>query len=134
MAIARLGLVYFTLVFAVGFALGVVRTLWLAPSVGAEQAEIIEIPLMMVVCWWVARYAIRGTSLGSGARFAAGALALACLLTFEFTVVLALRDETLASWAASRASLAGALWAASMVLFALLPGLLAPREPGTGPR
>ena len=138
MSVVRLGLRYFAWVFAAGFLLGVLRTVWLAPLLGVERAEIVELPLMVGICWWVARELFGG---GGNVpmpdrreRFAAGAFALLCLLAVELSVVLALRGETLGAWAASRKSLAGALWVLSMLLFALLPGLVAVREAGAPPR
>lgn len=130
----RLGLSYFVVVFAFGFLLGVLRTLLLEPRLGADVAELLELPVMAAISWQVARWLVARSRLARVARFAAGAIALACLLACEFTVVLALQERSLAQWAASRASLAGAAWALAMVLFALFPGLVTPREPGAPAR
>ena len=129
MATLRLGLLYFAVVFAFGFLLGVLRTLLLEPRLGAAAAELLELPVMTAISWQVARRLAARGRLERGARLLAGAIALGCLLAVELTVVLALQERSLAQWAASRASVAGAAWAASMVLFALFPGLVAPREP-----
>lgn len=134
MAALRLGLLYFAIVFAFGFLLGTARMIFLEPRLGADGAELLEIPIMTAICWFVARRLVARSALARPLRFAAGAIALACLLAFEFTVVLALQGRTLEVWAASRASLAGAAWALSMVLFGSFPGLLAPREPGAPSR
>lgn len=134
MAALRFGLAYFAVVFVFGFLLGIVRTLLLEPRLGADEAELLEIPIMIAVCWYVARRLVARSTLARRSRFLAGAIALICLLSFEFTVVLALQGRTLEAWLASRASLAGAAWALSMVLFASFPGLLAPREPGAPSR
>ena len=45
------GAVYFLMVFAVGFVLGVARTLWLVPRVGIRWAELLEMPVMLVVIY-----------------------------------------------------------------------------------
>ena len=46
------GLRYFAGVFAVAFALGMVRTLWLVPRVGAIIAVAMEIPIILTFSWW----------------------------------------------------------------------------------
>jgi len=133
-AALRFGLAYFALVFACGFVLGVLRTLLLEPRLGPDTAELLELPVMVALCWFVARRLVARSALARRERIVAGAVALGCLLALEFTVVLALQGRTLEAWAASRASPAGAAWALSMVLFALFPGLLSPREPEASPR
>jgi hypothetical protein len=42
-----LGLRYFTGVFAVGFLLGTIRKLWLAPAIGDLAAVGVELPVMI---------------------------------------------------------------------------------------
>ena len=50
--------VYFALVFAVGFVLGTIRTLWVVPRVGARKAELMEMPIMLVVIIMAARWTV----------------------------------------------------------------------------
>lgn len=47
------GVIYGSGMFAVGFLLGVGRILWLEPKVGEVQAVLIEIPLMLLFCWYL---------------------------------------------------------------------------------
>ena len=49
-SVLRAGVVYFAVVFATGFALGTVRTLWLAPALGERRAELLETPFMLAAC------------------------------------------------------------------------------------
>ena len=49
------GIVYGTGMFAVGFALGVIRILWLVPLVGEVDAVLIELPIMVLFCWYLSK-------------------------------------------------------------------------------
>jgi len=120
------GITYFALVFAAGFALGVVRVGWLVARIGERNAELLEMPLMLVVVFLAARWVVRRFRLpqAAGPRLGAGILALALLLACELTVVLTLRGLTLGEYLASRDPLAGSVYAVSLLLFALMPALL----------
>lgn len=128
------GLAYFALVFAAGFALGVVRIGWLVERIGERSAELLEMPLMLAVVFLAARWVVKRFSLPPtvGPRLGVGFLALALLLACELTVVLALRGLTFGEYLASRDPLAGAAYAVSLLLFALMPALLllGSRRPG----
>jgi len=43
---------YVARVFGAGFVLGIVRELWVRPRVGVRAAELLELPLMLVVWSW----------------------------------------------------------------------------------
>ena len=62
------------------------------------------------------------------ACLAIGALALAFMLVVEFTVVLGLRGLTLAQYLESRDPVAGAAYVLSLLVFMLMPSLLARRR------
>ena len=114
----RAALLYWALVFAVGFVLGAVRTLWLAPQVGALAAVAIELPLMLAASWLVARRLIRLLGLTTPAEaLIMGFAALALLLGSEA----ALAGQGPGQWAAGLATPPGALGLAGQVLFALIP-------------
>jgi hypothetical protein len=55
MQVPKAGAAYFALVFAVGFVLGTIRTLWLVPRVGTRTAELMEMPLMLAATILAAR-------------------------------------------------------------------------------
>jgi hypothetical protein len=46
MQILKAGFLYFVLVFGVGFVLGTIRTLWVAPRLGVRLAELAELGLV----------------------------------------------------------------------------------------
>ena len=58
-ATLQLAVSYFGIVFAAGFVLGVIRTLWLVPELGERNAELIELPLMFGIYTAVAFYLVR---------------------------------------------------------------------------
>ncbi len=116
-------LVYFALVFGAGFVLGTVRVLWLVPQFGARAAELTESPVMLLVVFFAARWIVNRFAVppAAPARVGVGLIALACLLIFEFTVVLWLQGITIRESLANRDPVSGAVYAASLVLFALMP-------------
>lgn len=122
----RAGFTYFILVFAAGFALGVLRVGWAVERLGERTAELIEAPMMLLVVFLAARWVVARFRLPAAVapRLGVGVLALALLLACELTVVLALRGMSLEEYLASRDPLAGAVYAVSLLLFALMPALL----------
>ena len=49
------GILCFAIVFSFAFALGVVRTVVVAPRLGATAAVLIEVPIVVLASWGVAR-------------------------------------------------------------------------------
>jgi len=133
MRVTRLAAYYFAIVFAVGFALGTVRVLWLVPALGERWAELSEMPLMWLASYLATRFLMvrpQGISSGKDA-FWTGALALGVLLAVEFTVVLGLRGLTLSDYLGSRDIVSGTAYVVSLVAYALMP-LLVWRLHGVG--
>lgn len=91
--ILKAGALYFALVFGAGFVLGIVRTLWVVPRVGARMAELMEAPIMLVVTVLAARWIALRLALPSllSARLGMGAITFALLLSAKFGLVLWLR-------------------------------------------
>jgi hypothetical protein len=121
----RAGLVYFTLVFAAGFLLGTLRVLLLVPALGVRSAELLEMPLMLAVIYFAARFVVRHHPfLGTGGQIGTGLVALALLLLAEFTFVLGLRGLSLAEYLESRDPVAFAAYVLSLLLYGAMPRLL----------
>lgn len=122
---------YFALVFGAGFLLAMIRIPWLAPQFGVRVAELVEMPLMWAVIFFAARWIVRRPAEppSPAARLGVGLLALALLLLAEFTMVLWLQGQTISQALANRDPVAGAVYALSLVLFAIMP-LLVARKPG----
>ncbi|WP_372590987.1 hypothetical protein [Guyparkeria sp.] len=127
MRVLKAGTAYFLWVFAAGFALGVVRELWLAPWLGTRAAELAEMPVMWLVVVLAARWTVRRFALSAAVptRLAVGTLAVGWLLLAEIILVLGLRGLTLAEYLGGRDPVAGTAYALSLLLMAAMPWLLA---------
>jgi hypothetical protein len=125
MTALRLGLRYFAGVFAAGFILGTLRTLWLGPAIGALPAVAAELPIMLAISWWWCGRLIAGRSLAIGGRAMMGGSAFLWLMLAEFGLALAFR-QTPAAYAAGLMAPAGLLGLAGQLLFAALPFIASP--------
>lgn len=123
-------LTYFVLVFLSGFMLGVVRVLLLVPQLGERYAELVEMPLMMVVIYFSARLIVyRFPALPSLSGYLIiGLIAMALLLLIEFTFVLSLREISLADYLASRDAVSGTAYALSLGVYLVMPFILATKK------
>jgi hypothetical protein len=80
------GAAYFALIFTLGFVLGTVRVLVLAPRLGELTVVLLELPVMLAASWiacdrLIARF---GVPTGTGHRFAMGAAAFGLLIAAEW--------------------------------------------------
>jgi hypothetical protein len=118
----KAGALYFAVVFAAGFALGTIRTLWILPRFGARRAELMEAPIMFAITVLASRWVVRHFAIPpSFPRIAVGLVALGLLLLTEFTVVLWIRGLTIAGYFAGRDPVAGAVYVVLLAAFALMP-------------
>lgn len=122
----KAGVLYFALVFAVGFVLGAIRTLWVVPRVGTRTAELIEMPIMLAVAILVARWTVLRLSVPMiwSARFRMGCIALVLMLIAEFGFVLWIRGLSIKEYFAARDPVAGAAYYLMLVVFAIMPRLV----------
>jgi nicotinamide riboside transporter PnuC len=126
MRVVKASLFYFVIVFCAGFVLGAVRMLWLVPRVGARTAELLESPIMLVVVILAAHLIVRRYALSSASqRLSVGFWALALMLTAEFGLVLHLRGLSIREYLATRDPVSGTIYYALLLVFALLPRLVA---------
>jgi hypothetical protein len=113
---------YWAVVFAGAFALGVFRTLWLAPQIGALAAVACEVPLVLALSWWAARWITARWGIAEGGpALAVGLIAFTILMLAELALAGALTGQSPRQWAASLFTPAGALGLGGQVLFALMP-------------
>lgn len=126
MTIAAAALLYFLAVFSAGFALGSIRVLSLEPRLGVVAATRCEAPFlllaMIAAAYWIPR--LVGMPVGVGAMLAVGSGALALQQAADLVVGTALRGISAADQFARLASPEGAIYAALLVLFALMPAIV----------
>jgi hypothetical protein len=124
--VAKAGALYFALVFAVGFALGAIRTRWVVPRVGTRTAELMEMPIMLAVTIVAARWTVLRFSVPSmwSARLQMGCIALALMLIAEFGFVLWIRGLSIKEYFSTRDPVSGAAYYLLLVVFAIMPRLV----------
>jgi len=125
MQVLKAGGLYFALVFAVGFVLGAIRTLWVVPRVGTRTAELMEMPIMLAVTivaarWTVLRFSVPMTW---SARLEMGCMALVLMLIAEFGFVLWIRGLSIKEYFATRDPVSGAAYYLLLIVFAIMPFL-----------
>lgn len=118
---------YFALVFGAGFILGSVRVPFLVPRLGERIAELIEMPFMFAVILLSARFVTRRFALptATSVRLTSGFLALGLSLVAELLFAVALQGQSLGEYIASRDPVSGGVYLAMLVLFAVMPLILA---------
>ena len=130
-AVVAGGTVYFVIVFGAGFVLGVVRTLWLVPRLGVRWAELLEIPVMLLVIYWAARWVSRRFHLHVHSRpvqLGVGLVGLLLLLGGELGLALELGGQSPGEYLESRDLVSGTAYALSLLLFVIMPALVIPVE------
>ncbi len=121
MQVIRAALIYFALVFATGFALGMFRVPLLVPRLGVRTAELLEMPVMLVAIIFAARYVGRRHRLTVGGAVLSGCLALVLMLTAELSLALILQDQSLGDYVASRDPVSGSVYLVMLGVFAAMP-------------
>lgn len=122
-AAIRAGLFYFLGVFAIGFALGTVRTLWLVPRFGALAAVAMEVPLMLLASWWACGAVLRRIRVPPARllRLTMGGTAFLLLMLAELALAVWGFGQSAASYWAGFAAPAARLGLAGQIAFALMP-------------
>ena len=121
------GVAYFALAFGAGFVLALIRVPFLVPRLGERVAELIEMPFMLVVVLFSARFIVRRFALpaATSVRLSVGLIALGLLLTAELLLAVALQNRSLGEYIASRDRVSGSVYVAMLVLFSVMPIVLA---------
>lgn len=117
------GTVYFLALFILGFALGTIRVLLIAPRVGELAATIAEVPVMLAAAFFICRRAIRRWQVPANvsARWMMVLLFLALLILFETLLGAALFGRTIAEQWVGLATPAGCAGLMAQIVAALMP-------------
>lgn len=121
----KAGGAYCACVFAVGFALGAVRTLVLEPAIGAVAAVLTETPFILTASWIICAWIIRIMNVPdkTGARLIMGAAAFIFLIAAETALGYFLFERSLAEQIAAFGQPQGAIGLAGQIAFACFPVL-----------
>ncbi|MBS7791210.1 hypothetical protein KTR66_14495 [Roseococcus sp. SDR] len=113
---------YVLAAFGLGFLLGPLREFVLAPRIGRVAALLLELPLMLGFCAWIAPRLLRRCRVPPGrARLRMGFTALLLLLALEFFAGVALRGWDLRAWLAQFTTPPGLVTLLGYLVFALIP-------------
>lgn len=117
------GTAYFLALFALGFVLGTIRVLFVAPHFGQFAATFAEVPVMLTAAFFACRWATGRWQVPRtiAIRWAMVLWFLALLLLFETLLGTTLFARTVAEQWAALATPAGLLGLSAQILAALLP-------------
>ena len=121
----KAGALYAIIVFLIGFILGTIRVLLVAPRLGETMAVIIEAPIMLAASWFVCRWCVDRLDIAAlvPAGSLMGLVAFLVLMSAEFGLG-AVLGRSLVDQVAAYGSLAGAIGLAAQVIFATFPVIL----------
>ncbi|KIX03842.1 uncharacterized protein Z518_07395 [Rhinocladiella mackenziei CBS 650.93] len=126
----RLSFFYFWLVFMAGLFFGSIRVPFLQPALGTRYAELLEMPIMVVMMWQSAQltlWQLEGGHSGKHAFLtpvAIGALALLWLMIVELATTAILKGgwwNGVKVYFAGRDSVAGPVYALAVLAYAVMP-------------
>ena len=123
----KAGIAYFALVFAIGFALGTIRVLFVAPQLGAAGAAAIELPVILTLSWVACRHLVQRFAVppAVNARLLMGAIAFALLMASELGVSVFAFGRSAAQHFSTYRALEAQMGLAAQLLFAAFPLLQA---------
>ncbi len=120
------GIAYFALIFALGFLLGTLRTLWLEAVAGVGLAILLELPVMLFASFAAARWLVRRLAVPKTvlSRLLMGASALALLLAAELLLARWLNGQSMADAFSAMTAPARLPGLIAQLLFGLMPAAL----------
>ncbi len=116
----RMAAVYFAMVFGIGFVLGTLRVVLLVPKLGARAAELLEIPVMLVMVFLIGRW-IGHRCQSRSQALSVGMLALIMLLGAEVGLAFALFGKTPAEALLEKDPVSGTAYYLALMVFAAMP-------------
>jgi len=116
------GALYAIIVFLIGFIVGTIRVLLVAPRLGETTAVIVEVPMMLAASWFVCRWCVVRLDIRRTvpARSLMGLVAFLLLMSAEVGLG-AVFGRSFVDQLATYGSLSGAIGLAAQVIFAMFP-------------
>ena len=117
------GFFYFLLVGTAGVCFGVLREMFLTPSLGRALAVVVELPFMLAISWFSCRLLVRWNAVPENVlpRLVMGGTAFALLMGMEQALALAMRTFIVTPSGPQALTLADYIGFAGQVAFALFP-------------
>ncbi|MDX2237858.1 MAG: hypothetical protein NW203_09880 [Hyphomonadaceae bacterium] len=119
----KAAVIYCLLIFAIGFAFGVLRYAFVSDLLGRRIAVLVEVPVMVVLSWALCGWALVRFVVPKHwpARAWMGALAFALMLAAEAALSILLIGRSFAQHLGHLASDVGRIGLVGQVLFGLMP-------------
>ena len=126
MRVLKAGVVYFLVMFGVGWILGPIRELWAVPRFGRLTGVLLEAVIMLAAMavsarWVIRRFRVKPTF---GTTISVGLVALGILVPAELAGVVWVRGLSLPEYLASFATAPGLVSLLMFVLFAAMPTIV----------
>ena len=115
------GAIYFAVVFAAGFCLGVLRTLLVQPLLGPFAAVALELPIILGIAWLACARILGRHPVSRGGAAIMGALAFTLLMLGEAMLSMLLGGRSWSAHVALYAQGQHQLGLAGQLLYALFP-------------
>ena len=121
----KAALVYFGMVFAVGFLLGAIRVPLLVPRLGVRMAELLEMPLMLIAIYLAAGLVVRRYGAVVHGKFwlLAGFIAFDLMVSAEVVLARLLTGRSIGEYVTDRDPVSGSVYLVMLVIFGLMPWL-----------
>ncbi len=125
----KAGTIYFALVFAAGFALGIVRVLLVVPLLGESAAVLIEAPIILAISWVVCGRLLDLLAVARrwDHRLLMGATAFSLLIIAEFVLARFALDRSIDQQLETYRTWSGLIGLGKQLIFAAFPVIRAGR-------
>ncbi|MDB5933321.1 MAG: hypothetical protein JWQ01_665 [Massilia sp.] len=127
----KAGAAYFGIVFGAGFVLGCIRVPLIVPRLGVRAAELLEMPIQLVVIVLAARFIVRRFSLPSRplTRLSVGLIAFGLAVAAELLLARAISGQSVGAYIAGRDRVSGGAFLLVLIIFAMMPFLAGRAHP-----
>jgi len=132
-SVLKAGILYYVCVFGAGFAFGVMRVFIVLPLIGERYAELAEMPFMLAVIYYSARFILRrfpDATEESYRSFAIGSIAFVLLLFSEYFVVW-MQGKEFYEYLMTRDPVSFGAYLLSLLVYWLMPWILVKRRRAT---